>query len=61
MIGTYLAVAFVFTYLFSMSLVGQDNATDNELFWAVFVPILLGFALDNLILFIKVVMYFWNL
>lgn len=61
MIGTYLAVAFVFTYLFSRSLVGQDNATDNELFWAVFVPILLGFALDNLILFIKVVMYFWNL
>lgn len=61
MIVTYLAVAFVFTYLFSRSLVGQDNATDNELFWAVFVPILLGFALDNLILFIKVVMYFWNL
>lgn len=61
MIGTYLAVAFVFTYLFSRSLVGQDNATDNELFWAVFVPILMGFALDNLILFIKVVMYFWNL
>ena len=61
MIWTYLAVVFVFSYLFSRSFIGQEDATDNELFWAVFVPILLGFALDSLITFVRVVMYFWNL
>lgn len=61
MIGTYLAVGFVFTYLFSRSLVGQDNATDNELFWAVFVPILLGFAIDSVVILIRTGVYVWNL
>lgn len=55
MIWTYIAVWFVFCYLFSRSFVGQEDATDNELFWAVFVPILLGFAIDSIVLLVRAV------
>lgn len=51
MTWTYIAVAFVFSYLFSRAFIGQEDATDTNLFWTVFVPILLGFAIDSVVYF----------
>jgi hypothetical protein len=61
MTWTYIAVAFVFSYLFSRAFIGQEDATDTNLFWAVFVPILLGFAIDSVVILIRTVVYVWNL